>query len=142
MKIKDIWNKFLELRKSPTCITVSIIGLLDIVFWAFYLLFITIGAIFFKPFEGSQIVSHAFVLYLIYIAYMLFRINGFWLYTAGLLLIFIVEKLFKIKIEKNFVKDSPSFKIIYVIGIIAFIFGCMLSFYIYATGAKNIWLVM
>ena len=39
MKIKDIWNKFLELRKSPVCFLFSLVGLLNALVLLYILVF-------------------------------------------------------------------------------------------------------
>ena len=114
MDIKSLWNKFLELRKSPACIILSIIGLLDI-FVLFLILIITISRI--LNIASIDLINNilAIFYFLLIISFMIVRIPGFPYYMAIIIGLFIIEKLFKIELKNNFAKNNKKYTITWIV---------------------------
>ena len=114
MDIKSLWDKFLELRKSPACIIFSIIGLLDIfVFIYLYLFMFT-----FFPITDC--------LYFLSRAYVSIIVCDFPYYISVLIGLFIIEKIFKFNLKNNFIENNKIYNRLWVMGIFAAIL-CYLS---------------
>jgi hypothetical protein len=113
MKNINLYDMILELRKSPACILFSIIGFLDLITFIFIFLFL---------FSTDK----TFILYILSMCYLSLRIPGFPYYISILLMIFIIEKIFKFKIKNIFIINNKIYQTIWLSGFIIAIIGSIL----------------
>ena len=126
-KITDIFNNFLELRKSIAFILLAAIGLADIVFWICGFFSVIYPChLDDKFFLQLFICDLTFLGFFIFRAYLWVRYLNFIHYISIILIIFIIEKAFKYKLKFNFLENSKFYKILWIICIISFILGSLI----------------
>jgi len=118
MKIKDIWNKFLELRKSPVCFLFSFIGLLC-VFSFLYIEYLMYAPTFLLKNMFFYFIFRICCKKIVALAQYFPVVFLFWLSC------FLMENLFKIKLKSDFFINNNIYKFLWFIGFTAFIFILM-----------------
>ena len=113
--LKEIFEKFLELRKSPICILISLSGFCDI-------LAILFNMSFYFPFE----IGISLDLFMLSMCYFALRIAGFPYYSKIIILLFIFEKIFKTKLNNHFINTNTLYKYLWLIGFILMTVNCFL----------------
>ena len=120
MKIKDIWNKFLELRKSPVCFLFSLMGLVNLIV-LFYIIIFRYTSLF-----SSDISLIIYFFCRTYYAAIFSLAPYKIILFVFIFSVFMIEALFRIKINSVFFEKNKTYKLFWLIGFVC----AILVFYI------------